>query len=188
MIRRSFLNALGAGLAAVALALCGTAFASPDTSSEPGGADTTLARFFALVSGGKGEARDRETLKSLFRSDARFVYTRRADGQDAAAATLPSPESFIDVMVPLYERVGRREKPRWMHGDTKGDLAVIRVQYEWWDEGHAARPVQGMKFVTLVRDGGAWRIAFMAWQDDAPTAELAPAATPARAPSAQLTR
>jgi hypothetical protein len=75
-----------------------------------------------------------------------------------------------------------------MHGDTKGDLAVIRVQYEWWDEGGAGKPIQGMKFVTLVRDGGAWKIAFMAWQDDASSAEFPAGTTPARAPSAQLSR
>jgi hypothetical protein len=188
MIRTSLLRALAVAFAIGALAFAGGASASPDTSDEPGGADITLARFFGLISGAKGEPRDRETLKSLFRPDARFMYARRVAGHDATAATLPSPESFIDVLVPVYERVGRREKPRWMHGDTKGDLAVIRVQYEFWDEGNAGKPVQGMKFVTLVRDGGAWKIAFMAWQDDAPTAELPSGVTPARSPSAQLSR
>jgi hypothetical protein len=65
---------------------------------------------------------------------------------------------------------------------------VIRVQYEWWDEGGAGKPVEGMKFVTLVRDGGAWKIAFMAWQDDAPSAALPSPVAPARNPSAQLSR
>jgi len=188
MIRRSFLHALGAAIAIGALALSSGASASPDTSDDAGGADVTLGRFFSLISGAKGQTRDRETLKTLFRSDAQFMYARRAGGSDATAATLPSPDSFIDVLVPMYERVGRREKPRWMHGDTKGDLAVIRVQYDWWDEGNAGKPIQGMKFVTLVRDGGAWKIAFMAWQDDAPSAELPASVTPAHAPSAQLAR
>ena len=141
MIRRSFLHALGAALAIGALALSSGASASPDTSDDAGGADVTLGRFFSLISGAKGQTRDRETLKTLFRSDAQFMYARRAGGSDATAATLPSPDSFIDVLVPMYERVGRREKPRWMHGDTKGDLAVIRVQYDWWDEGNAGKPL-----------------------------------------------
>lgn len=188
MTRRSLVRSLGAAFAIATLAFAGGASGSPDTTNEAGGADVTLGRFFGLISGAKGERRDRESLKSLFRSDARFMYARRVDGEDATAATLPSPESFIDVLVPIYERAGRREKPRWMHGDTKGDLAVIRVQYEWWDEGNAGKPIQAMKFVTLVRDAGAWKIAFMAWQDDASTPELPAAAPPARAPAAQLAR
>ena len=188
MTRRRYLRALGVAFAVAALALPARLLASPDTSDEPGGADVTLTRFFGLISGAKGERRDRETLKSLFRSDAHFMYARRADNKEASAATLSSPDSFLDVMVPMYERAGRHEKPRWMHGDTKGDLAVIRVQYEWWDDGGAGKPIQGMKFVTMVRDGGAWKIAFMAWQDDAPSAELPSDFAPARAPSAQLSR
>ena len=188
MLRRRFLHVLGDALAIGALAFSAGVSASPDITNEPGGADVTLTRFFGLVSGGKGERRDRETLKSLFRPDAQFMYARNVEGGGASAATLPSPDSFIDVLLPMYERVGRREKPRWMHGDTKGDLAVIRVQYEWWDEGGAGKPVQGMKFVTLVRDGGAWKIAFMAWQDDAPSAALPSPVAPARNPSAQLSR
>ncbi|MCX7892371.1 MAG: hypothetical protein N2544_08405 [Burkholderiales bacterium] len=185
MIRRRLLRVLGVAVAAATLAV--PAAASPDTGNEAGGADVTLTRFFSLISGAKGERRDRETLKGLFRSDAQFMYARRVSEAEASAATLASPDSFIDVLVPMYERAGRRERPRWMHGDTKGDLAVIRVQYEWWDEG--GKPIQGMKFVTLVRDGGAWKIAFMAWQDDAPTAEApeAPAAA-SRTAAKQLPR
>ncbi|MBA4159336.1 MAG: hypothetical protein H0X65_17955 [Gemmatimonadetes bacterium] len=135
--------------------------------------DGIVAALYDVISGGVGEPRDWDRMRSLFHSDARMIATGPApDGSQRMQAM--DVEGYItgggDMLVEIgfVELEIARTMERW------GNIAHLFSTYEAFREMETEPFLRGINSIQLWNDGSRWWILTVLWEPETPDNPLPP--------------
>lgn len=119
--------------------------------------DGTMNALYEVISGGVGEARNWNRMRSLFIPEARIMaIIPKKDGNDFALRIL-SVSDYIAQSGPRLIEVGFREKELKRKTEVWGEMAHILSSYETLEEKDQAVK-RGINSVQMMYDGSRWWI------------------------------
>ena len=128
--------------------------------------DAIVTALYASISGGPGEPRDWNRLRSLFIPGGRLMPVgQRAPG--ALGLRLLEVNDYIANAGPTLERVGFRERELSRETDVFGNIAHVFSTYEGRAETED-RVVRGINSIQLLNDGTRWWVINVYWQAESP--------------------
>lgn len=147
---------------------------------EPTGSDVPLqavespgdlvATLYDVISGPADAERDWNRFRSLFLPGARLTIARWQT-PDGVTEELRSAdvEGFIRVAGASYRQDGFWEREIWSRTERFGNVAHVFSTYESRVGSEDADPVQrGINSFQLLREGGRWWVASIAWDVEVP--------------------
>jgi hypothetical protein len=147
--------------------LIGTPAANP---SDVGSIDAIIGALYAVISGGVGEPRDWNRMRSLFVPGGRLMPTGpRAGG--GAAMRLMEVNDYIALSGAQLERMGFREREIARRTEQFGHIAHVFSTYEGRSESDGAT-IRGINSIQLMNDGTRWWIVGVFWEAESPTNQL----------------
>jgi hypothetical protein len=170
-----------------AVAACGPAAtnaaeppSAPSPAERPGPApddvasiDGIVIALYDVISGGVGEARDWDRMRSLFHPDGRLIATGRAqDGSrrmqtmDVEGYIAGSGEALVEIG--FVEREIARTTERW------GNIAHLFSTYEAFRGAETEPFLRGINSIQLWNDGQRWWILTVFWEPETPDNPLPP--------------
>ena len=125
--------------------------------------DSTVETLYAVISGEKGEARDWELFKFLFKPDAKLIPTdKNKEGIDGL--TFMSPEVYIKTAGPWLLENGFFEKEIHRKIDTFGSMTQVFSTYETYKSESDEKPfMRGINSIQLLNDGKRWWVVNIYW-------------------------
>jgi hypothetical protein len=185
---RHAISRLAVGLAMLsAVAACGPAAtnaaeppSAPSPAERPAPApddvasiDGIVIALYDVISGGVGEARDWDRMRSLFHPDGRLIATGRAQDGSRRMQTM-DVEGYIagsgDALVEIgfVEREIARTTERW------GSIAHLFSTYEAFRGAETEPFLRGINSIQLWNDGQRWWILTVFWEPETPDNPLPP--------------
>jgi phosphohistidine phosphatase SixA len=120
---------------------------------------------YDVISGGVGEPRDWDRMRSLFLPGARMVPVQRAPDGRVGYREM-TVEDYIRSSGPVIERIGFTERELAQRVDRFGDVAQVFSTYEGRREGVEEPILRGLNSIQLVFDGRRWWVASLAWSPE----------------------
>jgi len=190
LVLASSLTLGGAGAAAAqspAAAQPGAASTSPIVVVTPparpedvASIDAIVVALYDVISGGVGQARDWDRMRSLFVPGARLMPLGNRPG-GAVGLRVLEVNDYIALSGPFLERVGFREREIARRTEQFGHIAHVFSTYEGRVETEN-RTIRGINSIQLMNDGTRWWVLNIFWEAESPTLQLPPEylTTPAR--------
>ena len=141
--------------------------------------EVIVAALYDVISGGAGQKRDWDRMRSLFHPEARLVpMLKRPDG--IARCTSPWMTTS-SVRGPMLEQGGFFEQEIARKADVFGDFAHVWSTYEGRKAKGDERPfLRGINSIQLVRQQGRWWVLQILWEQEHDAGAIPPQLTAGR--------
>ena len=116
--------------------------------------DAMMTAAYEAVSASRGEERDLDRFRSLWRPDSRLVATVRTADGDVSSTVLTLDDFARAFSGPVADGVYEREAAR--RTEAFGDMAHVWSTYEILGAPGGEVWVRGINSLQLVHDGGRW--------------------------------
>ncbi|MGK2934425.1 MAG: hypothetical protein ACSLFE_04180 [Gemmatimonadaceae bacterium] len=134
--------------------------------------DAIITALYDVISGGVGQARNWNRMRSLFVPGGKLM------------PTIPRPDSSIGMRIlsvndyiagsgPQLERVGFREREIARRVEQFGHIAHVFSTYEGRTETDSA-VIRGINSIQLMNDGTRWWVVSVFWEAERPNNPLPP--------------
>lgn len=145
-----------------AMALAGViAFAGAAQAQDTPGA--ALDALYEVISGPVGQARDWDRFRTLFLDGARMsVVVTGADG--AERVVVLTLDEYIERNGERLAEIGFTETETRRLTHVYGGMATVLSSYEAIRADTGALIAEGVNSLTILDDGGEWKIASIAWR------------------------
>ncbi|HEX6057813.1 MAG TPA: hypothetical protein VFZ11_02255 [Gemmatimonadaceae bacterium] len=124
--------------------------------------DAILDVLYAVISGGAGEARDWDRMRSLFLPGARLIPTRPTPNGGAAARVM-TLEEWIAGVEPFFKETGFHEREIGRRVERYGNVAHAFSAYESLHAPGEPAFQRGVNSIQLMKDGGRWWVVTIFW-------------------------
>ncbi|MFK7772489.1 MAG: DUF4440 domain-containing protein [Saprospiraceae bacterium] len=134
--------------------------------------DSTLENLYGVISGEKGEARDRDLFRYLFKPDAKLIPS----GKNQAGKTgckFMTPDDYIKSSGEWLVENGFFEKEIARKTDTFGNITQVFSTYEsFHSESDQAPFMRGINSIQLLNDGERWWVLNIYWMQETEEAPI----------------
>jgi hypothetical protein len=145
--------------------------AKPEDVKSP---EAILNAVYSVISGGKGQARDWDRMRSLFVPDARLIPAVAASAANGGAAHSDALFLMVDGYI---ERSGSRLTSdgffeRSIHNEIEefGNIVQVWSTYESRHSPEDAKPfARGINSFQLLKDGDRYWVVNIFWDSESPT-------------------
>lgn len=138
--------------------------------------DSIITAAYEVISGGAGEDRDWDRLRSLFAPDARMIPTTREAGVRIPDEQTPEPlsvESYISRVEEYFQHNGFYETEIARRTEQFGRIAHAFSSYESRHSPQDPEPfMRGINSIQLYHDGRRWWIVTIFWQHEQPDSPI----------------
>ncbi|GAA4241207.1 hypothetical protein [Winogradskyella damuponensis] len=136
-----------------------------DYSSKVTTIDSTITTLYSVISGDKGEARNWELFKHLFRKDAKLIPIGKKDKK--TTVRYMSPEDYIKTSGKWLVNNGFYDLEIKRETQVFGDFAHIFSTYESYKSKEDEKPLmRGINSIQLFNDGKRWWIINLYWKQE----------------------
>ena len=153
---------------------------APGTAEQPAARaedvatiDGIVAALYDVISGGVGEPRDWDRMRSLFHPDGRLIATgpaqdggHRMQAMDVEGYIAGSGDALVEIG--FVEREIGRTTERW------GNIAHLFSSYEAFRGAETEPFLRGINSIQLWNDGSRWWILTVLWEPETPDNPLPP--------------
>jgi len=128
--------------------------------------DSTLETLYTVISGEKGEERNWELFKYLFKPDAKLIPSgKKKDG--TVEARFISAQDYIDGSGKWLVENGFFEKEIHRETDTFGNITQVFSTYESFRSKKDTDPfMRGINSIQLLNDGKRWWVINIYWMQE----------------------
>ena len=128
--------------------------------------DAIIETLYAVISGEKGEARNWELFRYLFKPDAQLIpSTRNSEG--LFGTRYMSPEDYVKSAVDWFETTGFYEKELFRKSESFGNITHVFSTYESFRSKTDTEPfMRGINSIQLLNDGERWWIINIYWMQE----------------------
>jgi hypothetical protein len=125
--------------------------------------DSTLETLYAVISGEKGEKRDWELFRYLFKPEAQLIPAGK--DKDDKVNTFPmTPDGYVERAGKRLEETGFFEKEISRKTETFGNITHVFSTYESFRSASDKEPfARGINSIQLLNDGKRWWIVNIYW-------------------------
>ena len=131
--------------------------------------EAIIAALYQVISGGKGQARDWDRMRSLFTPDAALIPTRIDSKTGAADTVVLSIDDYIQRSGPTMAANGFYE--RTIHNELQqfGNIAHVWSTYESRHDPTDPKPfARGINSIQLLKSGDRYYITDVYWDSERP--------------------
>ncbi len=141
--------------------------------------DALVLALYASISGGAGQARDWNRMRSLFHPDARLVpMLKTPKGMQTRVLTI---DDYVKRSGPMLERDGFFEQEIARKVETFGDFAHAWSTYEGRRALADEKPfLRGINSIQMVKQDGRWWVLQILWEQEADAGPIPPQYLPAK--------
>jgi hypothetical protein len=151
--------------AVVAAQATGAQPAPAPRAEDVGSIDAIVTALYASISGGVGEARDWDRMRSLFIPGARMIPTgRRPDG--SGAHSVLTVEDYIRGSGDALVSMGFREMEIARVTEQFGGIAHTFSSYEAYRGAESTPFMRGINSIQLWNDSTRWWVVSIFWQQE----------------------
>lgn len=134
--------------------------------------DAIIAALYDVISGGVGQARDWNRMRSLFVPGGKLMPTvLRSDS--SIGMRILGVNDYIAGSGPQLERVGFREREIARRTEQFGHIAHVFSTYEGTTETDST-VIRGINSIQLMNDGTRWWVVSVFWEAERPDNPLPP--------------
>ena len=128
--------------------------------------DSTLETLYGVISGEKGEARDWELFKYLFKPDAKLIPSGK-NKEGAIGLRYMTPDDYIASSGTWLVENGFFEKEIHRSVETFGSLVQVFSTYESYHSETETVPfMRGINSIQLINDGNRYWIVNIYWRQE----------------------
>ena len=128
--------------------------------------DSTLENLYAVISGEKGEPRNWELFKYLFKPDAKLIPSGKTQSGIYKVRYM-SPQDYIDGSGKWLVENGFFEKEIKRTTQTFGNITQVFSTYESFKSENDKTPfMRGINSIQLLNDGQRWWIINIYWTQE----------------------
>ncbi len=143
-----------------------TAEKAKDYSSKVETLDSTIKTLYAVISGEKGEARDWDLFKYLFKPDAKLIPSGK-DKEGVYKIRYMKPADYIKSSGKWLVENGFFEKEIHRKVDVFGNITQVFSTYESFKSEADGTPfMRGINSIQLLNDGNRWWIINIYWTQE----------------------
>ncbi|WP_178988108.1 hypothetical protein [Winogradskyella schleiferi] len=137
-----------------------------DYSKNVATLDSTIATLYSVISGDKGEARNWELFKHLFRKDAKLIPTGKNKKGETTIRYM-SPEDYIKTSGKWLVDNGFHEIEIKRETQTFGNISHVLSTYESYKSKDDEEPfMRGINSIQLFNDGKRWWVINIYWMQE----------------------
>jgi hypothetical protein len=131
--------------------------------------EAILAALYNSISGGKGQARDWNRMRSLFTPDAALIPTRIDRATGAADTVVLSLEDYIQRSTPTMTANGFYERTIHNEAQQFGNIVQVWSTYESRHDPADPQPFsRGINSIQLLKSGDRYYIVDVFWDSERP--------------------
>ena len=134
--------------------------------------DAIIAALYDVISGGVGQARNWNRMRSLFIPGGKLMPTVPRPDSSIGMRVL-SVNDYIAVSGPQLERIGFRERELARRIEQFGHIAHVWSTYEGRTETDST-VIRGINSIQLMNDGTRWWVVSVFWEAERPNLPLPP--------------
>lgn len=128
--------------------------------------DSTIKTLYAVISGGKGEARNWKLFKYLFKPGAKLIPSGKSNDNTYKVRYM-TPENYIESSGEWLVKNGFFEKEIHRTVNTFGNIAHVFSTYESFQSEADKKPfMRGINSIQLLNDGERWWIINIYWTQE----------------------
>ena len=128
--------------------------------------DNTIETLYAVISGEKGEKRDWDLMRYLFKPDAKLIPSGKNQA-GVIGCRYMSPDDYINSSGKWLEENGFFEKEISRKVETFGNITHVFSTYESFrSEKDEAPFMRGINSIQLLNDGNRWWIINIYWTQE----------------------
>ena len=142
--------------------ILGTQSSVPANPADVATLDAVMKAVYDVISGGAGQRRDWNRMRSLFTAGARLMPLGRS------GLRIGGVEDYIATSGPVLEKDGFFEREIGRVTEQYGDIAHVFSAYEARRTPSGPVFMRGINSFQLVRHGGRWWVASIMWQPETP--------------------
>jgi hypothetical protein len=132
--------------------------------------DAIIAALYDVISGGVGQARNWNRMRSLFVPGGKLMPTIPRPDSTIGMRML-SVNDYIAVSGPQLERVGFREREIARRTEQFGHIAHVWSTYQGRTETDSTA-IRGINSIQLMNDGTRWWVVSVFWEAERPNLPL----------------
>ena len=137
-----------------------------DYSKKVATIDSTIATLYSVISGDKGEVRNWELFKHLFKKDAKLIPTGKNKKGETNVRYM-SPEDYIKTSGKWLVENGFHEVEINRVTQTFGNITHVFSTYESYKSKSDEKPfMRGVNSIQLYNDGKRWWIINIYWMQE----------------------
>jgi len=141
--------------------------------------EAIVAALYDVISGGAGQKRNWDRMRSLFHPEARLIPMLK--GRDGMRAVQLTVDGYVQRSGPMLERDGFFEQEIARKADVFGDFAHVWSTYEARKAKSDEQPfLRGINSIQLVRQQGRWWVLQILWEQEHDAGPIPPQYLPAR--------
>ncbi|WP_179353973.1 hypothetical protein [Winogradskyella vidalii] len=134
-----------------------------DFTSNVASIDSTMASLYSAISGNKGDVRNWDLFRHLFRKDAKLIPIGKKDGQ--TTIRYMSADDYIKSSGAWLAENGFHEVEIKRETQLFGDMAHVYSTYEAYTSKDDETPMmKGINSIQLFNDGKRWWIVNLYWK------------------------
>jgi hypothetical protein len=139
---------------------------APDYSTQVASIDSIVKTLYSVVSGAKGEKRNWDLFKQLFRKNARLIPTGK-NNENKIMARYLTADSYIETSGEWLVENGFYEVEINRKVDIFGNIAHVFSTYESFKSKSDTEPfMRGINSIQLLNDGERWWIVNIYWMQE----------------------
>lgn len=128
--------------------------------------DSTIATLYAVISGDKGEKRNWDLFKYLFKKDAKLIATGQNEKHETTMRYM-SPEDYIKTSGKWLIENGFYEVEIKRETQIFGNIAHVFSTYNSYKSKDDVTPfMRGINSIQLFNDGKRWWIVNIYWKQE----------------------
>ena len=128
--------------------------------------DSTIKTLYGVISGEKGEQRNWDLFKYLFKPEAKLIPSGR-NQENIHIVRYMSPQDYIDSSGKWLIENGFYEKELHRTVQTFGNITQVFSSYESFKSKDDTEPfMRGINSIQLLNDGKRWWIINIYWQQE----------------------
>ena len=137
-----------------------------DYSKNVATLDSTIATLYAVISGDKGEERNWDLFKHLFKKDAKLIPTGKNQKKETTVRYM-STEDYITTSGQWLVENGFHEVEIKRETQTFGNITHVFSTYEAYNSKADEKPfMRGINSIQLFNDGKRWWIVNLYWMQE----------------------
>lgn len=141
-------------------------------TADVGSIDAIIAALYDVISGGIGQARNWNRMRSLFIPGGKLMPTVPRPDSSIGMRVL-SVNDYIAVSGPQLERVGFREREIARRAEQFGHIAHVWSTYEG-KTATDSTTIRGINSIQLLNDGKRWWVVSVFWEAERANLPLPP--------------
>jgi hypothetical protein len=131
--------------------------------------EAILASLYNVISGGKGQPRDWDRMRSLFTPDAALIPTRIDRGTGVADTVVLSLDGYIQRSGPTMSANGFYERAIHNEAQQFGNIVQVWSTYESRHDPADPQPfARGINSIQLLKSGDRYYIVTVFWDSERP--------------------